>query len=187
MGGFNSLFFNLIHGFSGRNFIMDSAGVFTAQYLPYIIGIAFFFLVFSQKGLRGKIFFLIEATLAVILSRGIITEIIRFFYYSPRPFDALHFQPLIPESGNSLPSGHMAFFFALATVIYFYNKRWSIWYFALSALIGLARIFVGVHWPLDIIAGAIVGILSAISVHLLLSKYFKEIKEVHHSQEVSGL
>lgn len=180
MENFNSFFFSLIHGLSGRNFIIDSAGVFFAQYLPYAIGIAFFFLVFSQKGLRAKIFFLSEAVIAVILSRGIITEAIRFFYYSPRPFDALHFQPLIPESGSSLPSGHMTFFFALAMVIYFYNKRWGIWYFFLSALIGAARIFAGVHWPTDIIAGIVLGILSGILVHSLLSKHFEELKEPHH-------
>lgn len=177
MENFNYFFFSLIHGLSGRNFIIDSAGVFFAEYLAYIIGIAFFFLVFSEKGLRKKIFFLSESIIAVILSRGIITEAIRFFYYSPRPFDALHFQPLIPESGSSLPSGHMAFFFALAMVIYFYNKRWGIWYFSFSALIGIARIFVGVHWPTDIIAGIVIGILCGILVHSFLLKYLKELKE----------
>lgn len=126
MENFNYFFFNLIHGFSGRNFFIDSAGVLAAQYLPYMIGLVFFGMVFSQKGWRSKAFLLLESIIAVILSRGIVTEAVRFFYYSPRPFEALHFQPLIPESGSSLPSGHMAFFFALATVIYFYDKRWGI-------------------------------------------------------------
>ncbi|HUX35979.1 MAG TPA: phosphatase PAP2 family protein [Candidatus Paceibacterota bacterium] len=177
MGGFNLSFFNLIHGLSGRNFAADSAGIFTAEYLPYFIGIAFFFLAFSEKGLRKKIFFMAEAVIAVILSRGIITEAMRFFYFSPRPFDALNFQPLIPESGSSLPSGHMAFFFALSMIIYFYNKHWGIWYFLLSAIIGVARIFVGVHWPSDIIAGMLIGVLSGIFVHWLLADYFKKLKE----------
>ncbi len=183
MENFNSLLFSFIHGFSGRNFLIDSAGVLTAQYLPYMIGLVFFGLVFSQKGWRGKSFLLIEAVIAVILSRGIITEAIRFFYYSPRPFEALHFQSLIPESGGSLPSGHMAFFFALATIIYFYNKRWGIWYFLLSAIIGIARIFAGVHWPTDIIAGAVLGIACGALVHSLLSGYLKEIKNQPLPQE----
>lgn len=177
MSNLNISIFNLLHGLSGRNFFIDATGIIAADYLPYIIGLAFFLLVFSQKGWRAKSFVFMEAAIAVIVSRGIITEAIRFFYYSPRPFEALHFQPLIPESGSSLPSGHMTFFFALAAVIYFYNKRWGIWYFILSALIGLARIFAGVHWPSDIIAGTAIGILSGLAVHYILERYYKELKQ----------
>ncbi|MDO8664068.1 MAG: phosphatase PAP2 family protein [Candidatus Liptonbacteria bacterium] len=183
MGGFNLSFFNFLHGLSGRNFFVDAAGIFAAEYVSYVIFLAFLWLVISQTGLpaqtgwRQKIFFFSEAAIAVILSRGLITEIVRFFYYSPRPFEALHFQSLIPESGSSIPSGHAAFFFALATIIYFYNRRWGIWYFVLSLLIGLARIFAGVHWPSDIIAGVVVGILSGLFVHALLKNYLQKLKE----------
>jgi len=178
MGDINLSLFNLIHSMSGRGYFIDAAGIFLAQYLPYLMFLAFLWLAFFQQGLRRKIFFLIEAAIALILSRGLITEIIRFFYYSPRPFEAMSFQSLIPESGGSIPSGHAAFLFALAMVIYFYNKRWGVWYFVLSLAVSFARIFAGVHWPLDIIAGAVVGILSGIFVHsFLLLNYFKEIKE----------
>lgn len=183
MEDLNLSFFNFLHSLSGRNSFIDAAGIFVAQYIPYIIFFAFLWLVISQQGLpaqagwRQRMFFFSEAAIAVILSRGIITEIIRFFYYSPRPFEALHFQSLIPESGSSIPSGHAAFFFALAIIIYFYNRRWGIWYFATTVFISLARIFVGVHWPSDIIAGAVVGILSGIFVHSLLKSYFQKLKE----------
>lgn len=177
MESFNNLFFNLIHGLSGRNFLIDSAGVFMAQFLPYFVFLGFLWMVFLQSGSRQKIFFMIEALLALILSRGLITEIIRYFYYSPRPFEALHFQSLIPESGSSIPSGHAAFFFALSAIIFFYNRRWGIWYFAISLLISLARIFAGVHWPFDIVAGAVVGILSALLMHFVLRKYFNELNK----------
>ena len=177
MSDFNLSLFNFIHGFSGRNFFIDAAGIFFAEYIPYIISIAFLWFVFSQHGWRQRIFFFSETVIAIILSRGLITEIIRFFYYSPRPFDTLHFQSLIPESGSSIPSGHAAFFFALAMVIFFYNRRWGIWYFVITILISLARIFAGVHWPSDIIAGAVVGILSGVFVHSILKNYLKKLKE----------
>jgi len=177
MSGLNLSFFDFIHGVSGRNYFVDAAGIFTAEYLPYIIFLGFLLLVVSQAGWRQKVFFFSEAAIAVILSRGLITEIIRFFYYSPRPFEALRFQSLIPESGSSIPSGHAAFFFALATIIFFYNRRWGVWYFVFSLLISIARIFAGVHWPSDIIAGAVVGVLSGIFVHLLLKSYFQKLRE----------
>lgn len=177
MGDFNLSLFNFLHGLSGRNSFVDAAGIFTAEYLPYLIFLCFLLLVILQPGWRQKIFFFSEAAIAIILSRGLITEIARFFYYSPRPFEALNFQSLIPESGSSIPSGHAAFFFALATIIYFYNRRLSIWYFVISLLIGLARIFAGVHWPSDIVAGAVVGILSGLFVHSLLKSYLEKLKE----------
>ncbi|MBI4085174.1 MAG: phosphatase PAP2 family protein [Candidatus Liptonbacteria bacterium] len=173
----DSLIFNFIHGLSGRGFFLDVVGIFAAKYLPYFLYAAFIWLVILQPGWRLKLFFSSEAAIAVILSRGLITEIINFFYYSPRPLETLSFQALISESGSSMPSGHAALFFALSLIIYIWNRRWGIWYFILSLIIGLARIFVGVHWPLDIVAGAAIGIVSALLVHWVLSGYYGKVRE----------
>lgn len=172
----NLFLFDLISGLSRKNFILDGAGVFFAEYVPYLLILGFFWILFRQPEWRRRLFFLSEAAIAVILSRGLITEIIRFFYYSPRPFEFLYFQSFIPESGSSFPSGHAAFYFALAAIIFFYNRRWGIWYFVISLLIGVARIFVGVHWPLDIVAGSVIGVLCGLLVHRFLLDYFKNIK-----------
>ncbi|MEK7546905.1 MAG: phosphatase PAP2 family protein [Patescibacteria group bacterium] len=185
MDGLNYSLFNFIHGASGRNFLFDSFVIFIAQYLPYFIFLGFLWLALSQRGWRKKIFFLIEAFIAVILSRGLITEIIRFFYYSPRPFEALNFQSLIPESGSSMPSGHAAFLFALSAAVYFWNRRWGIWFFVISLIVSVARIFVGVHWPLDIEVGMAVGILSGLFVRRLLSGYLGKLREHVLSPAVS--
>ena len=92
-------------------------------------------------------------------------EVIRFFYDSSRPFITLVFKPLIDlEISNSFPSGHASVFFALATAVFLFNKKWGYCFFVGAILIGLARIFVGVHWPLDIAGGLAVGILSVLLV-----------------------
>jgi undecaprenyl-diphosphatase len=130
--------------------------------------LGFFAIVFFQSSGRRRAAFFAFTALSVILSRGLLTEIIRFVYSHPRPFDALNFAPLIPESGNSFPSGHASFFFALAMSIWFFSKEWGITYFILAALNGLARIYSGVHWPLDIIGGVIVGMGSAAFLYGLL-------------------
>ena len=168
MANWNLAIFNLIHGWSGRFVFVDVLGIFFAEYLPYLLVLGFLILVFQQSGARRKFYFFAEGALAIILSRGIVTEVIRSFYKVARPFALLGFSPLIAESGSSFPSGHMAWFFALAMAIWFANRRWGAWYFALSAVMGIARIYVGVHWPLDILCGAVVGILSALFIHWLL-------------------
>jgi undecaprenyl-diphosphatase len=79
---------------------------------------------------------------------------------------------LIAENADfkSFPSGHAAIFFAIATAVYLYNKKLGIWFFVVAILMGMARIFVGVHWPSDILGGAVIGIISGIIVGKIFKK-----------------
>lgn len=165
---FNQPLFQFIYGLSHRNFLLDDLGVFLAQYLPYLMVLWFLFLAVKRKDWRMRVLVLSEGALAVILSRGIVTEVIRFFYHHLRPFTVLNFAPLISESGYSFPSGHAAWFFALSMIVFYYSRKWGIWYFTLSAVMGIARIYVGVHWPLDILGGAAIGVLCGMLVHQLV-------------------
>lgn len=163
--------FQFIHSFAGRSKILDEFGIFFANYLPYLLVLAALYFIFRENTWKNKLMMFAVTTLNLILSRGILTETIRFFWPRQRPFDALGFQALIPESGASFPSGHAAFYFALAAVIFYFNKKWGIWFLILSFLNGLARVFVGVHWPGDILGGIVVGLLSFWLVKLLIKKY----------------
>ena len=168
MSSFNQEVFKFFYYKIPHNGFLDVLGIFCAEYLPYLLVLGFLVLLYYQSTWRRRIYLFCEAALAVILSRGLITEIIRLFYHHERPFSFYNFTPLIPESGWSFPSGHASFFFALAMVIWYANRRWGTIYFILVTLVCLARIFVGVHWPLDIIGGAVVGIVSAIAIRALL-------------------
>jgi undecaprenyl-diphosphatase len=81
-----------------------------------------------------------------------------------------NFTPLVPETDFSFPSGHMTFFFALSMAIYMYNKKWGIWFMAASLIMGIARIIAGVHYPTDILGGAIIGIIVGYFVTRLIKK-----------------
>jgi undecaprenyl-diphosphatase len=160
--------FQLIYMTAHRNAFWNVLAIFFAEYLPYLMVLAFLVLVYYQKGWRRKVYLFCEAALAIILSRGILTEVIRYFYHEPRPFSFYGFAPLFNEGAWSFPSGHAAWFFALAMAVWFANKKWGWWYFLLALIMGVARVYAGVHWPIDIIAGAMVGILSALFVRWLL-------------------
>jgi len=177
MEAVNQYLFGLIFQFSGRNFLLDDFAVFASKYLPYVLVLGFLIFAFSSKDWRMRFFIFANGAIAVILARGIITEIIRFFYHHPRPFEVLSFTPLIGESGYSLPSGHAAWFFALAMIVFYFNRKMGWWYFAFAALIGIARIFAGVHWPLDVAVGALIGIGSGILVHYFLKTYLDKISQ----------
>jgi undecaprenyl-diphosphatase len=82
-------------------------------------------------------------------------EILKALTDRPRPdVDRL---VSLPQSG-SLPSGHAATSFACATVLAALVPRWRVPFFALAVLIAWSRTYVGVHYPLDVLAGAVLGV-----------------------------
>lgn len=166
---FDIIVFQFINSLAGKSKILDWLGVFLADYLGYFLILLAVLLVLTRKEWKQRFYFFFLAALSVILSRGIITETIRFFYSRLRPFSVLEIQPLIQHDlGGSFPSGHMMFYFALAFAVFLVHKRWGRRFLVAALLIGLARIFVGVHWPLDIIGGAIIGIVSVLIIRKIL-------------------
>jgi undecaprenyl-diphosphatase len=67
----------------------------------------------------------------------------------------------IPHS-HSFPSGHTATSFAAATVLSAFAPRAAPAFYILALAIGYSRLYVGVHWPLDVVGGAVIGVLTAL-------------------------
>ena len=137
---------------------LDYLMIFLSNYLAYLVVVIFLIFVLREKSRR----LLSEAILSIFLARGVLTELIRFFYHSPRP-------SLILNSW-SFPSGHAAFFFALAMTTYFYNKKIALFLFISASLISFGRVYLQLHWSTDILGGLLIGIGSAFLIHKLLTR-----------------
>ena len=117
-----------------------------------------------------KVGWVMAASLIVglILCNGILKNLVA----RTRPCDVnKSIQLLIKRPWDySFPSGHTSASFAAATAIYAIDRRWGAAAYVLAALIGFSRLYLGVHFPTDVLAGAVVGILAAKAAQCLLEK-----------------
>lgn len=164
--------FYLLNNLAGKSQFFDNVVIFLASYFPYILIIVFLALVFfSQHQKLEKLEILLTIGISSVIARFGVTEIIRFFYHRPRPFTDLSVNHLLTSNEWSFPSGHSAFFFALSTAVYLYNKKWGILFFIGAILITISRVIAGIHYPSDIIGGAIIGIVVACVTYYLVRKF----------------
>lgn len=114
--------------------------------------------------------FLIAGLLAFAMELPIYF-ILKSAFKRERPFIHLHGArfALIPSDQFSLPSGHTAGAFLMASIISVVFPGFSALAFIWAGLIGLSRVMLGVHYPSDIIAGACLGISSAYASMIIMS------------------
>ena len=105
----------------------------------------------------------ITVIFTVILAGIIVGFILQPMFAHVRPYDAgigVSAVMGVSRTGYSFPSFHAATSFAAATVIAMIaGRRWGSWAFVGAVLISLSRVYLGVEWPIDIVVGAVVGVL----------------------------
>lgn len=165
------LFYLINNGLQNNilNVIMPFITNFGSTIACFIIcGLLYFF-----GGVRAKKVAIL-ALLALFISSAAV-YFIKHLIAEPRPFLALsNVHQLVSESEiyYSFPSGHTTSSFAAATVIGLkysievLNRKLRLIYplLAFAAIIGFSRVYVGVHYPLDVILGGLIGIISALVV-----------------------
>ena len=165
-------FFYLLNNLAGQSEFFDNAIVFLASDFRYVLAALFAaFILLSQYSKLRKLQIIFVATLSSGIAYFGVTELMRFLYHRPRPFSVLdNVQQLLSSNEWSFPSGHATFFFALATAVYLYNKKWGIGFFIATILMTASRVVAGIHYPSDIIGGALIGIAVACAVFYLVRK-----------------
>lgn len=102
----------------------------------------------------------VAALLATLANRGIKLGADQLRPPAVLPPDSFHLLgPAIRRL--SFPSGHTVTAFVLFGVLAYHLRRWRLPLLAVAALAGLSRVTIGVHWPIDVIAGAVIGLAAA--------------------------
>ena len=118
----------------------------------------------------GILLFAIPVGLATLIS-----EVISKFYVRERPFVVLNsVKLLIPHPADGgMPSHHMVFMIALTCMIYFFDRKISALLLLLAITSGVARVATGVHYPSDVIAGAMLGFAIAFTYYRVFQARLK--------------
>jgi undecaprenyl-diphosphatase len=117
-----------------------------------------------KGGKRGRTAAVL-VVLVIVCSDQLSSAVIKPVVQRPRPCHMVEGVPVVPDvhllvgcgGGKSFPSSHAVNNFAVATLFAFFYPRARVWLFVWASLVALSRIAVGVHFPSDIIGGALIG------------------------------
>ncbi|MDP7673551.1 MAG: phosphatase PAP2 family protein [Dehalococcoidia bacterium] len=154
-----------LNGLSGNiKSFDDLMRLIASDYLmPLVFSLSMFGLWFSGKTSSQRMTYQLTALMgigALSISNAVVW-LINSFWDRPRPFldhpdelNLLFYSPTDP----SFPANPVAIGFAVAMAAWTVNRKFGLWLFAAASLYGFSRVYVGVFYPTDIVAGALVGI-----------------------------
>lgn len=137
-----------------------------------VIGVC---LLTTKKYRKTGIFVLVGLLVGLIIGNGIVKNVVA----RPRPcWINPDFPLLIPcPTDFSFPSGHTQSSMIAATILTMENKKWGYVVIPLAVLISLSRLYLYVHFPTDVLAGAIMGITIGAATYIVGNKIIKRVRK----------
>lgn len=132
--------------------------IFATKDLIYLMIFLVFILSIKGKIKEKKALFLILLSLPIAV---LIIKIIHIFYSEPRPFVFHQFPPLVSEKMDAtFPSRHTTISSVIAFSFLYFKSKWAPLFLFAMLLIAFSRVYVGVHYPFDLLGGLVVSALS---------------------------
>ncbi|OEY67302.1 undecaprenyl-diphosphatase [Marinobacter sp. X15-166B] len=170
MDSFNVSVFLAINQFAGTHGLADAIAIVLAEAMPYAFILVLMAVWFGAAAEKRKVS--MNAGFSVLLAL-LVSYFIGMVYFHPRPFMENLGTPLLQHAPDtSLPSDHATFLFAIAFTFLFSPRTRGLGVVlgAFACLGGVARVYAGVHFPMDVLSAALVGVFAASSVCFLSSK-----------------
>ncbi|AAK80350.1 undecaprenyl-diphosphatase [Clostridium acetobutylicum] len=173
---FNLDLFHLINNLANKNHMLDSIMIFMSKYVIYIFAlilvIEFALGILLKNNYMKKIAIGCVLIIAVDL---IIVFILGKIHFVNRPFVFNKVHLLYPhKTTSSFPSDHAVITLCMALGIFKVNKPLGKVMILLSIIVGFSRIYVGHHYPLDVIAGFILAIISSFLLNFISKNTFSK-------------
>ncbi|SFV85266.1 Bacitracin transport permease protein BCRC [hydrothermal vent metagenome] len=155
--------FLYINTFAGKNTYLDAIGVGFGEYFLYVLIAFVVYIYFVMKNKNEAIFAFLSVVLALLIN-----YIIGLVYFHNRPFmDGIGVTLKTHVADSSFPSDHTTFIFAIISSLLLFKPTRKIAAILLpfGIISSFARVFEGVHYPLDIVGAIIVGLISALIIY----------------------
>lgn len=138
----------------------------------FAVGIGIILLLSKRKRLSISGLALMASVLAVRLACGLIKRIVARL----RPFEIMDGVrlPCGESLGFSFPSGHTTVAFVVAVILSLTFPKWRKVFYSLAVVVGLSRIYIGVHYPSDVIGGIMVGVAVGLTSAALIKRITEE-------------
>jgi undecaprenyl-diphosphatase len=157
--------FSSINGLAGHSAVLDAIMVGSAKYLPVVLALVLVALWLTWKPQNQRGAFLAAASALIALGIG---QLVGYTLPRPRPYLAHSVNLLITRSvDTSFPSDHATLGLAVAVMVWQYNRRIGAWLLILAFALAFSRVYVGAHYPSDVLGGAVLGAVASLVISAL--------------------
>lgn len=154
-----------IHGLTGHLSVLDELMRLLADYLIFGSAVVLALLWLHKDGLRAGLAVGIGAVVALGVG-----QVLGALFPEARPFVVDHFSPLVAHSADgSFPSDHLLALGALVGGLLMASRPLAAVAAVMALLVAAARVYVGIHHPIDVVAGFLIGIGCGLAVWAGLS------------------
>jgi len=170
----NKEIFYKLNGLAGRSKFFDRLYIFWARdFLAVFLFLAL--VAYLWPGLVEVINLNRSRIVAVFLIScfsWLLSVLIKYSHFTPRPYvkkDAKsHILLKKHKHSPAFPSGHAAIFFAVASSLSLFVPFLSVLMFVIATIISASRVITGLHWPIDLLGGAVVGTAIPLIIYAIL-------------------
>ena len=185
----NMELFRLINNLANKNTVLDGIMIFFSKYVPYIfmVVIAIVFIL----GIKKKNFDYRKVavnTFVITVINLVLSFIIGGIYYVDRPFVNNKVNLLFTHTKDaSFPSDHATGTMSIAVGLGKYNKSVSAILTILSVIVGFSRVYVGHHYPMDVIGAYVIVFVTSYIYNLKLRNKVEDLYEIVEKKMVTRL